>query len=408
MLTEILIRGYRSIKDAKLDLRFDSDIFDDGMNDSRRYEFFAAPDPEDNPVPVMALYGANASGKTAVLQAVQSFLEILKGGVDTAFFHPNLVTSVAGSIPVSEITLRFATDGSTYSYFLQCNAKGITEEKLTRGDETLFHAEKGLITDFTPALEHDILEIEDAFQSRCIEGESGAQKRCLLSFLAQNFPQDAPAVKTASNYLLTRVNCFLRFDIPIKELLDGVSRAIDETQQDVVFFLIEQALRKFGIPVEEIRSVETEAGEDPDIMLLYRTVEGEFLNCRLFEDASRGTQRLFFLAALITTAIETGGVLLVDEFDASLSPSVVRSLVSMFTDKHQNPNGAQLIFTANSMDLLDVNALQLCEVSIVERHALSGTRIRKLSDIEGFRSVSEFRKQYLYGEFTGNLLFRED
>jgi phage head maturation protease len=60
------------------------------------------------------------------------------------------------------------------------------------------------------------------------------------------------------------------------------------------------------------------------------------------------------------------------------------------------------------MDLLDVNALQLCEVSIVERHALSGTRIRKLSDIEGFRSVSEFRKQYLYGEFTGNLLFRED
>jgi hypothetical protein len=154
--------------------------------------------------------------------------------------------------------------------------------------------------------------------------------------------------------------------------------------------------------------VETEDGEDPDIMLLYRTVEGEFLNCRLFEDASRGTQRLFFLAALITTVIETGGVLLVDEFDASLSPAVIRSLVSMFTDKHQNPNGAQLIFTANSMDLLDVDALQLSEVSIVERHALGGTRLRKLSDLEGFNSVSEFRRQYLYGEFTGNLLFRED
>jgi hypothetical protein len=408
MLTEIHIRGYRSIKDATLDLRCASDIIDDGLGDSRRYEYFAAPDPADNPVPVMALYGANASGKTAVLQAVQSFLEILKGGFDPALFHPNLVTSVAGSVPVSEITLRFAADGNTYSYRLQCDPKGITEEMLTRNDETVFHAEKGLVTNFTPALEHDILEIEDAFQSRCTESDTGAQKRCLLSFLAQNFPQDAPAVKTAANFLTDRVVSFLRFDIPIKELLEGVSRAIDETQQDVVFFLIEQALRKFGIPVEEIRSVETEDGEDPDIMLLYRTVEGEFLNCRLFEDASRGTQRLFFLAALITTVIETGGVLLVDEFDASLSPAVIRSLVSMFTDKHQNPNGAQLIFTANSMDLLDVDALQLSEVSIVERHALGGTRLRKLSDLEGFNSVSEFRRQYLYGEFTGNLLFRED
>ena len=46
---------------------------------------------------------------------------------------------------------------------------------------------------------------------------------------------------------------------------------------------------------------------------------------------------------LILSAIKTGSVLFIDEFDASIHPMAIMSLINVFHNEEINKNGAQLI-----------------------------------------------------------------
>ena len=67
---------------------------------------------------------------------------------------------------------------------------------------------------------------------------------------------------------------------------------------------------------------------------------------------SQGTQKLFDLAGMLIDALNNGRILVVDELDAQLHPILVRHLVELFNNPATNPKNAQLIFNAQSPDLL--------------------------------------------------------
>jgi AAA15 family ATPase/GTPase len=73
----------------------------------------------------------------------------------------------------------------------------------------------------------------------------------------------------------------------------------------------------------------------------------------------------------------------------------------MFKDKRYNKRNAQLVFTAHNTDILDVDVLRISEVAIVRKNIKEGTSLRSLSSFEGIRNVTNFRKQYLSGAFSG-------
>ena len=70
------------------------------------------------------------------------------------------------------------------------------------------------------------------------------------------------------------------------------------------------------------------------------------------EEESRGTQALFRIAPPILQAIEDGGIVLVDELEASLHPALAQQIVHQFNDPATNPRNAQLIFTTHDTNLL--------------------------------------------------------
>jgi len=104
-------------------------------------------------------------------------------------------------------------------------------------------------------------------------------------------------------------------------------------------------------------------------------------------------------------ALKTGGVIFVDELDRSLHPLLMRELVMLFKKRIYNPNGAQLVFTTHNTDILDDSILRLSEIALVRKNLHNGTMIRRLVDLknegEDIRNVTNFRKQYLEGYYSG-------
>ncbi|XVV02099.1 AAA family ATPase [Actinosynnema sp. CA-248983] len=70
------------------------------------------------------------------------------------------------------------------------------------------------------------------------------------------------------------------------------------------------------------------------------------------EDESAGTRSWLTLLPAVLRLLGEGGVLVIDEIDASLHPRLTAQLVSLFRDAEVNPKAAQLIFTTHDPSLL--------------------------------------------------------
>src|SRR5262249_59853232 len=89
------------------------------------------------------------------------------------------------------------------------------------------------------------------------------------------------------------------------------------------------------------------------------------------EQESLGTHAWFSFLGPMLTALDNGTVVLVDELDSSLHPTLVAEILRLFRDPVANPKGAQLICTAHDVSLLGSahadRPLSRDEVWIVEK-----------------------------------------
>lgn len=79
-------------------------------------------------------------------------------------------------------------------------------------------------------------------------------------------------------------------------------------------------------------------------------------------DESSGIRRLACLFGPLLAAIESGKLLLIDEFDLSLHPLVARYLLQLINDPKVSSRGAQLLFTSHNTTLMDVSVLRRDEI----------------------------------------------
>jgi uncharacterized protein len=117
------------------------------------------------------------------------------------------------------------------------------------------------------------------------------------------------------------------------------------------------------------------------------------------EDQSMGTRSWIGLvsAALVTLGI--GGLMVVDEIDASLHPHLVSKLINLFRDAETNAVGAQLLLTTHDATLLDEETLSRDEIWFVEKEPDSGaTRLFPLTDFHP-RKNEDTEGRYLAGGY---------
>jgi hypothetical protein len=113
---------------------------------------------------------------------------------------------------------------------------------------------------------------------------------------------------------------------------------------------------------------------------------------------SQGTLAYFELLGPVIAALESGGVLSIDELDSSLHPLLALELVRMFNTADRNPNGAQLIFNTHDTNLLDPDVLRRDQIWFTEKDHCGATHLYPLTDFKP-RKQENLQRGYLQGRY---------
>jgi hypothetical protein len=119
-------------------------------------------------------------------------------------------------------------------------------------------------------------------------------------------------------------------------------------------------------------------------------------------DQSRGTLAWLRLLVPALRALAAGSVLCVDEIDSSLNPRLSARLIELFRSSETNPRHAQLVFTTHDATLLGTSfgadILGRDEVWFVEKSASGETTLYSLSDFKP-RKDENTERRYLGGSY---------
>ena len=119
---------------------------------------------------------------------------------------------------------------------------------------------------------------------------------------------------------------------------------------------------------------------------------------------SVGTQKLFHLLSTALFALKIGGVLAIDEIDASLHPKLLRYIIKLFKNKKTNRYNAQLIFTSHDVTTMKGDIFRRDEIWFVSKNDEGASRIYSLYEIRDtdgsrVRADAPFDKQYMDGRY---------
>jgi uncharacterized protein len=119
-------------------------------------------------------------------------------------------------------------------------------------------------------------------------------------------------------------------------------------------------------------------------------------------EQSHGTQVWFSLLSAIIQALQHGFLLCIDELDASLHPYLVMEIIRIFQDPERNPHNAQLIFNTHDTtllgNLLEVPGLHRDQIWFVEKDEEGASHLYPLTDFKP-RKFENVERGYLQGRY---------
>lgn len=413
MLISFRIHNFRCVKDLCLDLQYAEGKAPNGYKTSLTYPFFEKVGKRV--VPVLALYGANASGKTTILGALASFRTLITSGWNLGLFMPNrLVKDAEEEIRFS---LSFLEQDQDFELTASLNREGICSEKLKAGNEVLYSIKSAQWLEGDQRIKH-VFDSE-TFRSRAFVAETKRQVRSFLMIATNEFPGLDSRLNLAYGGL-TKVEFFSHQIQPpygLKRLCETFEGS-EQIQLQQALNLISEYLHKLDFRVQRLscQKEKMDISKVPEplrpfigasalsemwrFQTYHQSESGSEVSFNLMEE-SQGTQNLVGMLGIILSAIRTGRTILVDELDSSLHPLLVCELVKLFKYKELNPLKAQILFTLHNTDLLASSLLSVSEVGIISQEGFNGTQIRRIVEFEGCRNVDNFRKRYLQGFYRG-------
>ena len=152
-------------------------------------------------------------------------------------------------------------------------------------------------------------------------------------------------------------------------------------------------LKKFDTGIESVEF--TEMGNSQKPFFLHRNIKSRIP----YEFESHGTKRIFSLYPILFKVLKLGGVAVIDELDNAIHSVLLSEIIDLFVDPTRNPRNAQLIAACQNPSILQ--HLEKEEVFFAEKGDNGATEIYGLKDIKGVRRESNIYANYLAGAFGG-------
>jgi len=133
---------------------------------------------------------------------------------------------------------------------------------------------------------------------------------------------------------------------------------------------------------------------------IYGTAKNEAGTFQLdLPQESAGTQKFLASMGPVISALESGGVLFIDEFDNSLHPLLTKFIIDQFESEEINNTNAQLVVTTHDTSLLSYkDEFIKDQFWFTEKDAYGAGRLFSLAEFE-LRNDTEYGKKYLEGRF---------
>ena len=188
-----------------------------------------------------------------------------------------------------------------------------------------------------------------------------------------------------------------------KEEYLRILKSADPTLEDIQVEFNEEKVEKRSIDLEDfenrsvvLKSVRVDVKSTHSIYDNHKAIDKSVLPFLQIE--SNGTIKLLNILPTIFDTLSTGNILIVDEIENGLHPTVVKKMIELFYDPKTNPYNAQLICTTHNMQLID-EAVQRDEVWLMDKNTYGESTIIHISDIPGLRNYDKLGQKMIEGAF---------
>lgn len=378
-------------------------------------------------LPVLAVLGANASGKSNLLRAIGFMRSVVLESLQTPPSEPikrdPFRFDPASDVEPSLFEMEFIVDGERYVYGFELGPERVNGEWLFtyphKRPQVIFEREyddfqfgKRLVGGrarsvaqvirpnvlFLPlianAKSRELVEIYDFFVDKISMLTTEERDRLDQGSIERLKRQRSQVLKLA-----------VLADLGIKEAKIERLRRAPEEADDFRNFLVNNLPEELPDAERESqiqRIIENFMDGGEVLELIHRSRSGG--GALPFEEESLGTRSWLTFLIYALDALEVGGTLVVDELDLSLHPILVKEAIGLFQNRRTNLRHAQLIFSTHDATLLGRTQegldLSRGQIWFAEKDELGRSSLSPLSDFRP-RKGEDLERGYLQGRYGG-------
>ena len=362
-------------------------------------------------LPVAAVYGANASGKSNVYAAFEYMTDYVvnsfKYGDEVKNFdeirpHPFLFDKESAQADTS-FEVYFTVPGDktekSYNYGFCVGQKGITEEwlnykaKTARKYKSIFYRDENTLD--LPGIPKASREnISIALEKQVLIVSLGAKLRVAKCKLVRDWflnNEFADFGNVITNFFMSRLlpEGFVD-DEKVREKVVKFFSSFDETIK--------------GFEITRLPQQDNSKDEYFKIDALHKMIGSNELAKIPLQNESAGTLKMFALYPELQEVLNHGGVFFIDELNARLHPLLVRNFILTFLNLENNVNHAQLVFTTHDTWQLSNQLLRRDEIWFTEKDEDGLSTLYSLADFvdedgSRIRKDESYEKNYLLGKY---------
>ena len=404
MIVNFSIQNFGSIKD-KQTLSFEADA-------SKHLEdTYVVHTAGKRLLKLALIYGANASGKTTVLKALDFLRDLVVNPKEIKYhslkFSPFLFDKKTILEP-SFLSIEFIQNNICYLYEVEFTHQSILSEKLISGEVIVYSRETSVEKLLTEISFSDKIVISDN-EKKTLEINTLYNNTVLGGYLKTNV--DIDILKEVVNWFKfclkpiilshTNLDNFVtrnidKGDIEKQSIIDLLLKAdfhisdisIKKVMEDITDYSFEELSKK---GVKDLKPID-------HIEIAFKHFVNGNQYVLPFELESQGTKRFYGFAGLLTLLIKTPTIFPIDELESSLHPDLYTHFLLSFL---QNAQHSQLIATTHNRELLgDSDIFRDDVIWFTDKGEDCATQLYSLADFDT-SAIKNFLNAYKIGKFSG-------
>lgn len=370
------------------------------------------------------IYGANGSGKSNFCKVILQIQRAIMLSPIRASNNPQLLDmlplkdelavqrnhfkfEVSGKERATSYSIQILIDDVLYTYsFSIAENYDVISEKLTKKKRRT----EIILERTSPKFESITLKSElKSFQDNIHVVKNNALCLSMASFL--NNKLATTIVATITNIQVVNMTAMRglsnlseeTFSAEKKEEYLRILKSADPTLEDIQVEFNEKKVEKHSLDSDDLenravvlKSVRVDVKSTHSIYDNHKAVSQSELPFLQIE--SNGTIKLLDILPTIFDALSTGNILIVDEIENGLHPTVVKKMIELFYNPETNPHNAQLICTTHNILLIN-EAVQRDEVWLMDKNEYGESSMKHISDISGLRSYDKLGQKMIEGAF---------